>query len=159
MEFNSNVIDIWCFHRDEKGEAKYLLLKISQEKADRYFNGGVFWHVPSGMLQEEDTAREGIVQAMGKLDLIPTAIWAIEHAYTIYNRRFNEVQVVTTFAIEVKESIQVDTGDEHSECGWFSAEECIERLNFRGQKEGLRWLREYITENENPHLELSLIHI
>lgn len=29
------------------------------------------------------------------------AVWAAEHTYTIYNRRFDEIQIISGFAAEV----------------------------------------------------------
>jgi hypothetical protein len=46
MELDVNVFDAWTFRRAGPG-VEYPLLHTSQEKADRLFNGGRFWQIPS----------------------------------------------------------------------------------------------------------------
>ena len=47
MRFNPAVYDLWVFRRAEPG-VEFLVLRASQMKADRHFNGGRFWQVVSG---------------------------------------------------------------------------------------------------------------
>jgi hypothetical protein len=84
------------------------------------------------------------------------AIWAVEHAYTIYNRRFDEVQVISVFAAEVARPQAVRLAPGHAEFGWFTATECEQRLSFKGLKDGLKSLREYISEVDSPGPEFKL---
>ena len=57
---------------------------------------------------------------------------------------------------------QVDNGDlrldpsMHSECEWLLFEACLERVHFRGLKDGLRSVHEYITGVAEPARELCL---
>ena len=46
--------------------------------------------------------------------------------------------------------------DEHSACGWFSLEEYLERVHYRGLKDGLAAVHEYVTGAESPARELCL---
>jgi hypothetical protein len=45
MELLTNALDLWIFARSE-AEPTYLLLRASQEKAERFFGGGRFWQIP-----------------------------------------------------------------------------------------------------------------
>ena len=57
---------------------------------------------------------------------------------------------------------EVDTGDvrlepsEHSEYEWLPFETCLERVHYRGLKDGLRSVQEYITGVADPARELCL---
>lgn len=156
MNLNASVFDVWVFTRTAGG-IRYLLLETSTEKARRHFNGGMFWQIPSGVTG----ATEGIVAAIDRVlathDLRATAIWAAEHAYTIYNRRFDEVQIITVFATEVPEgTIPRLNPVEHGASAWLSYDEARAHVHFRGLKEGLDSVREYITGVPAPGRELCL---
>ncbi len=93
---------------------------------------------------------------LGIYDLTAETIWAGEHAYIIYNRRFREMQAIGVYAAEVQDkSVRLDSG-EHSEHGWYSLDESLERVHYRGLKEGLRAVHQYITGTEAPARELCL---
>jgi len=53
MKLLTNVFDLWVFTRRGK-EPTYLLLRTSEEKANRFFGGGRFWQIPGDFLQEEN---------------------------------------------------------------------------------------------------------
>ena len=155
MRLAANVVDVWAFHRDAVG-VKYLLLHTAQAKADRYFNGGRFWQIPSGFVNDDELVEEAIQRVLGIYDLTAETIWAGEHAYIIYNRRFREMQAIGVYAAEVQDkSVRLDPG-EHSEHGWYSLDESLERVHYRGLKEGLRVVHQYITGTEAPARELCL---
>jgi hypothetical protein len=50
------------------------------------------------------------------------------------------------FAAEIAAPVVVSLDWEHSEYRWTTASECAELLTFRGLRDGLQWLREYISE-------------
>jgi len=45
---------------------------------------------------------------------------------------------------------------EHSEFVWLSREECLKRVHYRGLKDGLRSVHDYVTGVEAPAKELCL---
>jgi hypothetical protein len=53
MELLTNAFDLWVFTRSGT-ESAYLLLRTSQQKADRFFGGGRFWQIPGAFLEERD---------------------------------------------------------------------------------------------------------
>mgnify|MGYP003693583797 CR=1 FL=1 len=81
------IFDVWVFRRTP-AKVEYLLLHTSQYKADRYFNGGRFWQIPSGFMQDSERVVPAITRLLADSDSTPTGIWAAEHVYNIYNRRF-----------------------------------------------------------------------
>lgn len=155
MHFAANVFDIWAFQRRAEGTV-YLLLHTSAEKAARYFNGGRFWQIPSGCVSEDETITDAIRRELGVYGLTATTVWAAEHAYIIYNRRFAEMQAIGVYAAEVADADAQLNSAEHSEYGWFPYEECLERVHYRGLKDGIRSVHEYVTGVNAPARELCL---
>jgi ADP-ribose pyrophosphatase YjhB (NUDIX family) len=155
MKLEANVFDTWAFRKDADG-IRYLLLHTSPEKAERHFNGGRFWQIPSGIVREEETITDAILRDLSRYGLHTLAIWAGEHAYTIYNRRFAAMQIIGVYAADVSgDALNLDPS-EHSEYGWFTLEECLERVHYRGLKDGLRSVHEYVTGPGAPARELCL---
>lgn len=157
MKLSANNFDLWTFRRTSRIE--YLLLKTSQDKADHFFGGGRFWQIPTDVIASNQNIESAATQLLDGLNLSLLSLWAAEYTYTIYNRRCREIAVIPVFAAEVatSESKSVSLTWEHSDSQWFSASECAEHIHFRGLKEGLISVREYITEIESPAAELRLI--
>jgi hypothetical protein len=155
MNLDASVFDVWPFCRRPNGVV-FLLLYTSVEKANRYFNGGRFWQIPCGFLHNDESITDGISRELAFHGLQATSIWAGEHAYIIYNRRFATMQAIGVYAAEVSDGpVRLDPS-EHSEYGWFSFEECLERVHYRGLKDGLRSVHEYVTGAQQPAKELCL---
>ncbi len=145
MQVLTNVFDLWVFTRGKDGP-RYLLLRTSQEKGDRFFGGGRFWQIPGELLEDDENVVAGITRLLDEMGLWAQSVWAVEHVYPIYNRRRQGLELIPVFAAELAEEAQPALIWEHSEFGWFTAEECYERLTFRGLREGLDWTRHYISE-------------
>ena len=155
MNFSANVFDVWAFQR-RPGGIVFLLLHTSEEKAARYFSGGRFWQIPSDFVNDGESITDAIARTLAQHGLRPTSIWAGEHAYLIYNRRFAEMQAIGVYAAEVADGdVRLDPS-KHSECEWLPFEVCLERVHFRGLKDGLRSVHEYITGVADPAKELCL---
>ena len=155
MHLSANVFDVWVFRR-RGAETEFLLLYTSVEKATRYFNGGRFWQIPSDLVKDGESIVEAISRVLDRCDLRPKGIWAAEHAYLIYNRRFAEMQAIGVYAAEVEDAnVRLDPS-EHSEFAWLSREECLKRVHYRGLKDGLRSVHDYVTGVEAPAKELCL---
>jgi hypothetical protein len=155
MNLRTNLFDLWVFHK-ELFEPQYLIFHTSQEKADKWFNGGRFWQIPGAFTDEGEEVVNAIKRCLGELHLVSEHIWAAEHAYISYNSRRKNIEIIPVFAAEVHKTDDVPLSWEHSEWGWYTAEEVLKRIKFRGLKDGLRWTREYISENPTPLRELML---
>ena len=155
MHFTANVLDVWAFQR-RPGGVKFLLLYTAVAKAERYFNGGRFWQIPSGSVNDDEPIAEAILRVLSIFGQNADTIWAGEHAYIIFNRRFNEMQCIGVYAAEVSDAPVTLDPTEHAEYGWYSFEECLERVHYRGLKEGLKSVKEYITSLPEPAKELCL---
>jgi hypothetical protein len=155
MQIAANVFDVWAFARSSAGP-QFLLLYTSVEKASRHFNGGRFWQIPSGVVAGDETITEAIVRELARYGLRPNTVWAGEHAYIIYNRRFAEMQIIGVYAAEVTMGRVHLEPAEHSDYQWLSVDACLERVHYRGLKDGLRSVHEYITGVSAPAKELCL---
>ena len=155
MHLNPAVFDVWVFRRGITG-VEYLLLQTSRLKAERHFNGGRFWQVPSGVFQVEETVPEALDRALSAYGIRANRIWAAEHAYTIYNRRFHEIQIISVYAAEVSGGEPQLNAAEHDACGWFPYDAALAAVHYRGLKDGLRSVREYVTGTTMVAPELCL---
>jgi hypothetical protein len=155
MQLQANVFDVWTFRRTPAG-VEYLLLYTSQRKADRWFNGGRFWQIPSNSFGATERVTEGISRLLSRLGVTLSGIWAAEHVYTIYNRRFEAMQIIAIFAAEASTFDVTLDPEEHSEYRWCSYEEAMTLVAYRGLKEGLASTREYVTGRSTPMPELML---
>lgn len=155
MQLATNVFDVWAFRRTPDG-VRFLLLYTSVDKAERHFNGGRFWQIPSDLVKDGEHVTDAIARNLRAFGLKARGIWAAEHAYTIYNRRFNEMQLIGVYAAEVHESAVRLNAAEHAEFQWLPPEECLQRVHYRGLKDGLRSVQEYITGATAPAPELCL---
>lgn len=156
MDLDVNVFDVWVFRRTNRG-IEYLLLHTSQQKADRYFNGGRFWQIPSNSIRVGESLVAAIRRSLTDFGLTPSAIWAAELVYAIYNRRFDCMQLIAVYAAESDDGDVRLKPDEHSEFRWCAFEEALAMVHYRGLKDGLRSTREYITGVERPARELQLL--
>jgi hypothetical protein len=155
MKLAANVFDVWVFER-RPGGVEFLLLRTSAEKAARHFNGGRFWQIPSDFVNDGESITDSICRALDRHALRPKSIWAGEFAYLIYNRRFAEMQAIGVYAAEVDtDDVRLEPSA-HSEYEWLPFETCPERVHFRGLKDGLRSVHEYVTGVTEPARELWL---
>jgi len=155
MRLNSAVFDAWFFRRTAT-DVEYLLLQTSELKAARYFNGGRFWQIPSGVFLEGESVLDALDRKLATHQLVGRAIWAAEHSYTIYNRRFEEIQIVCVYAVDVVGDQPHLDPVEHSAYCWRSYDAALAMVHFRGLKDGLRSVREYITGPDVAAPELCL---
>jgi ADP-ribose pyrophosphatase YjhB (NUDIX family) len=156
VQFNPAVYDLWVFRRRAQG-VEFLVLRTSQAKADRHFNGGRFWQIPSGFFQNGESVPGAVDRELAPYGLTARAVWAAEHTYTIYNRRFHEIQIISVFAVETDGTapVQLDP-QQHSECEWLTYAVALERVHYRGLKDGLRSTHDYIVGVDHPAPELRL---
>ncbi|RPI28384.1 MAG: hypothetical protein EHM61_05375 [Acidobacteria bacterium] len=157
MKLRTDTFDLWIFSR-QPDEPRYLLFHTSQEKADRWFGGGGFWQTPpGGLIEDNESLQHAINRIVGGLNLTLRAVWAAEYSYTIWNRRRSGLEMLPVFAAEVEEAKEVPMTWEASQQGWFTARECEERLFFRGHKESLKYIREYVSEVQEPAAMLRVL--
>jgi hypothetical protein len=161
MKLQADVFDVWVYCQsgasDRSGaDIEYLLLHTSQVKADRYFNGGRFWQIPSNLMADGETVTGAIDRLVRDFGLTPIEIWAAEYVYTIYNRRFDAMQMIAVYAARVEKVAVTLRVEEHADYRWCGYDEAQRLVTYRGLKEGLASVREYVTERDPPLRELRL---
>jgi hypothetical protein len=155
MQLEANVFDVWTYRRSG-ARIEYLLLHTSQVKADRFFNGGRFWQIPSGCMTDGETVTGAVDRLLSGFGLAPIEIWAAEHVYNIYNRRFDAMQMIAVYAARVEPNDVTLRPEEHADHRWCAYDEAQRLVTYRGLKEGLASVRDYVTEREPPLRELRL---
>jgi 8-oxo-dGTP pyrophosphatase MutT (NUDIX family) len=157
MHVNPGVYDLWVFRPAPHGP-EFLVLHTSQEKADRHFNGGRFWQIPSGAFHAGESVPAAVDRELARYGLVARAVWAAEHTYIIYNRRFHEMQIISVFAVETDaDAAAVSLNpEEHAAFEWLPYERALARVHYRGLKDGLRAAHEYVTGVAAPAPELRL---
>jgi hypothetical protein len=168
MEILANVAELWVFSRTVEGP-RYLLLEASQEKADAFFGGHRFWQIPGTSMRDDGEATVDLLRrALAEYGLEAAELWAVEHVSTIFNRRFDAIQIIPTFAAEVsglpEPRLSIAPGSslaspirvEYGSYEWADAERVEELLTFRALLEGFTQLRRYITECPEPRGEFRL---
>ena len=149
LDFRSDFFDLWVFRRADDG-VEYLLLRSSQEKADRFFGGGRFWQIPTSSVGERENVPDACRRLLGDMGVVPLAAWSADHVYAIYNRRYDAVCTIPVFVAEAGEGTSPILTWEHSEFAWHGAEACLERIRFRGLRDSLTAVRETVTEAAEP---------
>jgi ADP-ribose pyrophosphatase YjhB (NUDIX family) len=156
VKLRTNGFDLWVYHKQD-AKPKYLLFHTSQEKAEKWFHGGRFWQICGGFVGEEEELEAAFLRVLHCIGLEAIGIWACEHTYIYYNARRKNIEITPVFAAEVVEPKAIPLSWEHSEYGWFTNDECLERIHFRGLIEGLKWTRHYISEVEAPPENLRFV--
>jgi hypothetical protein len=168
MQIIANVAELWVFSRSAD-RPRYLLLEASQEKADAFFGGHRFWQVPGTSMHDDGEATvELLRRGLSEYGLVASALWAVEHVSTIYNRRFDAIQIIPAFAAEVAglpepaptipsgSSLASSIRDEYGAYEWADAQRVEQLLTFSALLEGFTQLRRYITECPEPRGEFRL---
>jgi hypothetical protein len=151
MKLLTNVAEIWVFSRTEHGP-RYLVVEASQQKADRFFGGHRFWQIPGTSMRDDgeetvDLLRRGLAE----YGLEARTLWVVEHVSTIFNRRFDAIQVIPAFAAEVSGLPDPELDPfEYDAFEWADAARVEALLMFRALREGFVQLRRYITEAAEP---------
>ncbi len=157
MRVLANALDLWVFSR-ARDRPNYLLLQASRENADRFFGGNRFWQIPGTFLdQDGEPAIDAVRRCASELNLDPLGLWAVEHVSMIFNRRFDALQVIPTFAAEVEglpeprlEPFEYDAFE------WGDASVVEQRLTYRALLEGFVQVRRYIVDVERPRGEFGI---
>ena len=155
LDFRTGFFDLWVFRRAGNG-VEYLLLHVSQEKADRFFGGGRFWQIPTSAVGERENLPGACRRLLTDTGVVPRGVWSADHVYAIYNRRYDAVCTIPVFVAEAGEGTSPILTWEHSEFAWHGAESCLERIRFRGLRDGLAAVREAVTDTAEPTPELRL---
>lgn len=158
MIIHSNIFDIWTFYIGPDGP-RFLLLHTSQEKADKWYNGGTFWQPPSAAVVE-DAGDFSLSELMaGTLQLYgqeAVRFFNADYTYTQFSSRRQGLEMVTVLGASVQSPLAVPLTWQHDEYMWLSGQECLEKVSFRGHREGITALATNVIQNFGERRELWL---
>ncbi len=165
MQIVANVAELWVFSRTIDGP-RYLVLEASQDKADAFFGGHRFWQIPGTSMHDGEATVDVLRRGLGEYGLEAGALWAVEYVSTIFNRRFDVIQLIPAFAAEVVGLPEPDLHGtlffqdrakfEYGSYEWAEAQRVEQLVTFRALLEGFVQLRRYITECPEPRGEFRL---
>jgi hypothetical protein len=105
------------------------------------------------MTEPSERIVPAITRRLREFGLEPNTVWAAKHVYTIYNRRFDCMQIIAVYAAEVNaEGVELNPA-EHAEYRWCTYEEAHDLVTYRGLKDGLRSTKDYVTGQADPPRE------
>jgi hypothetical protein len=152
MKLLTNVAEIWVFSRTGQGP-RYLVVEASQQKADAFFGGHRFWQIPGTAMHDDgEETVQMLRRGLTEFGLDASALWVVEYVSTIFNRRFDAIQIIPAFAAEVSGLPHPELDPfEYDAFEWADAARVEQLLTFRALREGLVQLRQYITETPEPN--------
>lgn len=158
VEHSTHSFDLWAFTIIDEAY-HFLLLRTSQEKADQWFGGGQFWHPPGGRMSPEasEYPMADILSATLQLyGLEPLSIFYADFAYAHFSRQLNGMETIPVFAGAVNFSDEIKINNQHESFEWLNAKDALERMAYRGHKEGLKSVLANVTGAAKPRPELRL---
>ena len=136
------VIDAYVFFRDSNN-LKYLLLKRNQGKIYEHL-----WQGVAGKIEKNEEAWQAALRELNEeTGLVPIRIFTADHVSSFYEGKFDRLNLVPVFGIEVKD-MNVVLSNEHSSYEWLSFDEAYSRLSWNGQKKGIKTVHEMISGND-----------
>lgn len=117
------------------GQAKILLMKRVK---------GQFWSHIAGKIEQAETASQAIVREIREETGIQVKqLYSADYLEQFYEASANVIELIPVFAVYCAEDQTVALNDEHTEYGWFSLDQAVEKAEFGGQ----RLLYQYLWDN------------
>ncbi len=117
------------------GQAKILLMKRVK---------GQFWSHIAGKIELAETASQAIVREIFEETGIQVKqLYSADYLEQFYEASANVIELIPVFAVYCAEDQAVVLNDEHTEYGWFSLDQAVEKAEFGGQ----RLLYQYLWDN------------
>lgn len=117
------------------GQAKILLMKRVK---------GQFWSHIAGKIEQAETVSQAIVREIFEETGIQVKqLYSADYLEQFYEASANVIELIPVFAVYCAEDQAVVLNDEHTEYGWFSLGQAVEKAEFGGQ----RLLYQYLWDN------------
>lgn len=117
------------------GQAKILLMKRVK---------GQFWSHIAGKIEQAETASQAIVREIFEETGIQVKqLYSADYLEQFYEASANVIELIPVFAVYCAKDQAVVLNDEHTEYGWFSLDQAVEKAEFGGQ----RLLYQYLWDN------------
>lgn len=142
MNIKADIIEAHIY-REYKGRIEFLLIKRSHTEI---YPG--LWQMVSGSVDEGEkahqTAKREILEETG---ILPQKMWVVPNVNSFYSHKSDSISLIPVFLAKADNSAEVILSDEHTEYGWFEAEEARKMLNWPGQKKSLDIILDFLANN------------
>lgn len=136
-------VDSYIYKMTEEGPI-YLMLKRNTGKHYEHL-----WQGVAGKIEKGETASETVIRELKEeTGKSPFKIFVADHIASFYNAKDDIIQMIPIFGIEVEDE-DVFLSEEHCDYQWVTFDEAIKLLTWKGQKEGLKAVRDEIVSNDN----------
>ena len=130
-----------CVFRRAAGKVQYLVLKRS--RGDSLYPGA--WQVPTGFIEAgEDAVDAALRELKEETGISPVRFWIVPHVNSFYVADADTLHHTIFFAAEFPKESRVTLSKEHETGRWMGFKLAHTKLVWRGQKDGLRIVRDYI---------------
>ena len=120
---------------EAEGQTKILLMKRVK---------GQFWSHIAGKIEQAETASQAIVREIFEETGIQVKqLYSADYLEQFYEASANVIELIPVFAVYCAKDQAVVLNDEHTEYGWFSLDQAVEKAEFGGQ----RLLYQYLWDN------------
>ena len=110
MQFNPAVYDLWVFRRCAHG-VEFLVLRLPDQGRPPLQRRPLLADYQR-RFPERESVPAAVDRELAPYGLTARAVWAAEHTYTIYNRRFDEIEIISVFAVETDGTAPVQLNPE-----------------------------------------------
>ncbi len=145
----TDLYDLWVWTPTPTGPL-FLVLEISQEKADRFYSGRVFWQPIAGFHRSTEKIVESLHRTLSEFELVPRNLWVTDYTYTHFSRRTDCVKISPVFGASVEAPIEPFLTREHNRFKWLAEAEAAALLAFEPHKSGLQHVAREIAGTPKP---------
>ena len=128
----SSVVDVIVFCR-QNALPLYLLLRRAENK--RYPGQ---WRLVTGKsLTGETAVQTALRELQEETGLQAQSLWALDYTHAYFDPECNEIQLIPVFVAEAL-APAITLSEEHDASRWIFFDQALDKLNWPGQREGLR---------------------
>ena len=147
------LIDLYPYKMNGK-KIFYLLFK----RASGHIYDGQ-WRMIGGKVQSGESYWEAALRELKEeTALKPQFMWTIPSVNSFYEHQTDSILSIPAFAAEIDEASPIILDSEHSDFGWFSLEEALDKIFWPEQRRLLSLTHDLLTSNqilEDWHVPIS----
>ena len=147
------LIDLYPYKMNGK-KIFYLLFK----RASGHIYDGQ-WRMIGGKVQSGESYWEAALRELKEeTALKPQFMWTIPSVNSFYEHQTDSILSIPAFAAEIDEANPIILDSEHSDFGWFSLEEALDKIFWPEQRRLLSLTHDLLTSNqilEDWHVPIS----
>jgi dihydroneopterin triphosphate diphosphatase len=138
------LIDLYPYRIKAGGAPEFMLLKRAGGKI---YEGQ--WRMIGGKVQADETYWQAALRELfEETALKPIKFWTIPGINSFYEHKTDMVHLIPAFAAELKANSEPILDDEHSDFGWYSADDAIGLIRWPEQKRLLKLTESILTTDQ-----------